>query len=101
MCYCKSCRVLHSSESFNLKTTIDNVKVTQGKTTVYPDKNTDSGKPINRNFCGTCGSCMFSDPECEPGTRFLKVGTLDDKDAKNIKLAGEIYVDDALKHQPR
>ncbi|BEJ12994.1 hypothetical protein CspHIS471_0301680 [Cutaneotrichosporon sp. HIS471] len=99
VCYCKSCRSLHTSESLNLKTEVDQVKVTKGTPKVYKDTHTDSGKTINRNFCGDCGSALFSDPDAMPGTRFLKVGTLADPSA--IKLAGEIYVDDALEHQAR
>ncbi|CAK9782643.1 hypothetical protein CC85DRAFT_300870 [Cutaneotrichosporon oleaginosum] len=99
VCYCKSCRSLHSSESLNLKTEVDKVKVTKGTPKVYKDSKTDSGKAINRNFCGDCGSALFSDPDAMPGVRFLKVGALDDASA--IKIVGEIYVDDALKFQVR
>ncbi|GMK57936.1 hypothetical protein CspeluHIS016_0407700 [Cutaneotrichosporon spelunceum] len=99
VCYCKTCRNLHSSESLNLKTTVDNVKVTKGTPKIYKDQKTDSGNAILRNFCGDCGSAVFSDPDAMPGTRFLKVGVLDDPSA--IKLVGEIYVDDALNFQVR
>lgn len=90
---------MHSSESLNLKTEVDKVKITKGTPKVYDDNKTDSGKGIKRNFCGNCGSALFSDPDGMPGVRFLKVGSLNDP--KGIKLAGEIYLEDALPHQPR
>lgn len=44
ICYCKSCRELHSSESLNLKTEVDKVKVTKGQPKIYRDTKTDSGE---------------------------------------------------------
>ncbi|KAL1412817.1 hypothetical protein Q8F55_000565 [Vanrija albida] len=99
VCYCTTCQHLGSSESYNLQTEQKLVRTTKGKPTSYEDHNTDSGKPITRYFCGTCGSTLWSDPASAPGVRFLKVGALDD--AKNVKLVAEIYVDTALPHASR
>jgi len=38
----------------------------------------DSGKPVHRRFCGTCGAPVRTDVEAMPGTVFVKAGTLDD-----------------------
>ncbi len=38
----------------------------------------DSGKPVNRWFCGTCGSGLYLDGDADPDSIFLKVGSLDD-----------------------
>lgn len=65
----------------------------------FPTPAYTSGNVINRNFCGDCGSALFSDPVAFPGVRFLKLGALDDP--KDIKLVAEIYVDDALSFQAR
>lgn len=59
--------------SLNLKTEVPKVRLTKGSTKIYDDNGTDSGKTIHRNFCGDCGSQLWSDPEAIPGVRFLKV----------------------------
>lgn len=48
----------------------------------------DSGKVIHRNFCGDCGSALFSVPDLFPGAVFVKVGCLDR--ASEIKPVAEI-----------
>lgn len=50
-----------------------------GTLTLYEDKG-ESGLPVWRRFCGTCGSPVTSDTPGaqEQGIIFLKAGTLDD-----------------------
>lgn len=38
----------------------------------------ESGQPIERQFCDTCGSPLFSKVAAAPGMVFIKTGTLDD-----------------------
>jgi len=38
----------------------------------------DSGKPVTRWFCPTCGSGIYLEGDADPGYIFLKVGSLDD-----------------------
>ena len=38
----------------------------------------DSGATVRRQFCGTCGSPVFTRVESPPGMMFIKAGTLDD-----------------------
>lgn len=72
-CHCTSCRKSSSTHSFNIRTTIDAVKVLKGEPKTYEDNATDSGKPALRSFCGNCGSSVWTDPTSRPGARVVKV----------------------------
>ena len=48
-----------------------------GEPRTYVDQG-DSGEKVRRQFCGTCGSALFSLPDALPGVVFIKAGTLDD-----------------------
>lgn len=39
----------------------------------YLDETTDSGKSIERQFCGNCGSALMSLPSSSPDKAFVKV----------------------------
>jgi len=96
MCHCRTCQIMNTASSYNMKSSQDAVKVTKGSPSVYDDDKADSGSIIHRYFCGKCATALFSDPESIPGVRFVKLGALDQ--AKDFKLAAEIYVDTALPH---
>jgi len=49
----------------------------EGELTTYNDTG-DSGATVRRQFCGTCGSPVFTRVETPPGMMFIKAGTLDD-----------------------
>ena len=51
----------------------------QGRLSVFEDRGT-SGQSVLRNFCGNCGSPIYSDAEQgrERGMIYVKAGTLDD-----------------------
>merc|ERR1711879_709001 len=95
-CHCRTCQKLHTSASYNAKSSVDKVKVTKGSPKSYRDDKADSGKVITRYFCGDCATALWSDPESIPGVRFVKLGALDD--AKDFKLVADIYVESALPH---
>ncbi len=38
----------------------------------------DSGNIVRRQFCPTCGTPVFSEPEIAPGIKVIKAATLDD-----------------------
>ncbi len=38
----------------------------------------ESGGGVERSFCGTCGSQLFSQVEVMPGVYFVKTGAMDD-----------------------
>ena len=50
----------------------------EGELTTYEDKDTLTGNPVLRQFCGTCGSPIFSVPADGKGMMIVKLGTLDD-----------------------
>lgn len=42
--------------------------------TIYEDKTTDSGTPLMRRFCKTCGSPVYTSSAAIPGSIFLRLG---------------------------
>ena len=93
-CHCTHCRrISGAGSSHNALVPTSAVTFTAGKTKVYKDT-ADSGNALFRNFCGDCGSSLFSQREKTPETTVLKVGTLDD--ASGLSLAMNIWTDSAL-----
>ena len=62
-------------------------------TTVYMDTG-DSGQPVYRHFCGSCGSPIFAKTILAPGMIVLKAGTLDS--TEDLKPQTEICTDHAV-----
>ena len=52
--------------------------LTAGTPKLYEDTDTASGNPVQRYFCGNCGSPIYSAISAQPDTIYLKTGTLDD-----------------------
>jgi hypothetical protein len=78
VCHCSHCQKQAGSAFSTIIGVPDaNVTVTQGATKSYIDHG-ESGKTVERQFCGTCGSPLFSLVEVMPGMTFIKTGTLDD-----------------------
>jgi len=61
---------------------------------VYMDKG-DSGQPVYRHFCGSCGSPILAKAALAPGKVVVKAGTLDSMEGLQPKT--EIYTDHAVK----
>ncbi len=77
ICHCINCQKQSGSTfSFNLIGQSDQISL-QGNVSTYEDKN-DSGDPVNRNFCGNCGSPIYSEILTQGNLIALKIGTLDD-----------------------
>ena len=77
ICHCINCQKQSGSTfSFNLIGQSDHISL-QGNVSTYEDKN-DSGDPVNRNFCGNCGSPIYSEILTQGNLIALKIGTLDD-----------------------
>ncbi len=49
-----------------------------GDLATWTDRDTESGKPVDRQFCGTCGSPIRSVIVSAPGIYAVKAGTLDE-----------------------
>ena len=75
-CHCNTCKKAsgagHVSALFVPK---DSFKIT-GETTKYTSIG-DSGSPITRHFCPTCGSRLYGEPERAGNVVGIMVGTLD------------------------
>lgn len=78
VCHCSHCQK-QAGSAFSTIIGVPEaaVTVTQGAPTSYIDHG-ESGQPVERQFCGTCGSPMFSKVAVAPGMIFVKTGTLDD-----------------------
>lgn len=77
VCHCKNCqKQAGSAYSIIAGVPADALTIT-GTPATYMDKG-DSGSAVTRQFCGTCGSPLFSLVESAPGLVFVKAGTLDD-----------------------
>lgn len=92
LCHCTNCQKqsggAYSLNLVMLKGSLD----IRGEMTTYVDTG-DSGKPLDRNFCGRCGSAITSEPSAMANITVLKAGTLDD--ASWVRPAMEIYCDSA------
>ena len=77
LCHCINCQKQSGSTfSFNIIGQSDQISL-QGNVSTYVDEN-DSGDPVNRNFCGNCGSPIYSEILTQGSLIALKIGTLDD-----------------------
>jgi len=79
VCHCKNCQRQAGSAFSTLAGVPSNeFHLTRGELKCYQDRDTDSGNPVGRYFCGDCGSPIYSALPGQPDTLFLKSGTLDD-----------------------
>jgi hypothetical protein len=94
ICHCTHCqRQSGSILSFNV--VVSEADYDQrGETMVYADKG-DSGQPLYRHFCGTCGSPVFTKTAMAPGKVVVRAGTLDSMEG--LQPTSEIYTDHAVK----
>lgn len=80
VCHCRNCQK-QAGSAFSIIIGVPEVALTiEGATTDYQDSG-ESGNPVLRQFCGTCGSPLFSRVASVPGLIFVKAGTLDDIDS--------------------
>ncbi len=80
VCHCEHCkRATGSGFSLNVGVPRDSLTITGDTLTTFTDTaTTGSGTPLNRHFCGTCGSPIFADGQAFGPLAFIKAGTLDD-----------------------
>ncbi|CAF3764243.1 unnamed protein product [Rotaria sp. Silwood1] len=77
VCRCKNCRQSSGSlGSINIIVPESAVKIT-GQPKLYRDSNTTSGAPLQRAFCGNCGSPIYSASPNMPGIQAVKLGLFD------------------------
>ncbi|MGJ3628407.1 GFA family protein [Sphingomonas sp. MMS24-JH45] len=79
-CHCTRCRRQSGSSNWvNLVVPLETMTVA-GDLTLYEDRDTTSGSPVYREFCGTCGSPIRSRLAANPAITAVKAGTLDAPD---------------------
>ncbi len=78
VCHCVDCQKQSGSAlSIVVALPEDQISFT-GELKLFVTSGEESGKKINRYFCPSCGSPLYSAPDVMPGSIFLKAGTLDD-----------------------
>lgn len=90
-CHCTHCRK-QSGTAFSVVIAVpaETVTITGNTLKSYTDMGS-SGFPMERKFCGNCGSPILSEPLDTSGLYFIKAGTLDD--SSWIKPSAEIWCD--------
>ena len=78
ICHCKNCQRQAGSAYSTLAAVPAAELCITGTPKLYEDTDTTSGNPVQRFFCGNCGSPIYSALPAQPDTVFLKTGTLDD-----------------------
>lgn len=76
-CHCTNCQKQAGSALSVIIGVPEDAVTHDGMLTTYNDTG-DSGALVRRQFCGTCGSPVFTRVESPPGMLFIKAGTLDD-----------------------
>ena len=94
ICHCTHCQ-RQSGSPFSFNLVIAEADYEQsGKTMIYMDQG-DSGHPVYRHFCGSCGSPIFAKTALIAGKVIVKAGTLDSMEG--LQPIAEIYTDHAVK----
>ncbi|MBN8848644.1 MULTISPECIES: GFA family protein [unclassified Sphingomonas] len=77
-CHCVNCRK-QSGAAYSVNLVMPARAVTIiGELARYEDRGNESGQAVLREFCGTCGSPIRSQPMATPKIVAIKAGTLDD-----------------------
>ena len=77
VCHCTHCQKQSGSAFSTIIGVPESALEVRGTPTSYADSG-ESGKSVERIFCGTCGSPLISKVEVAPGMAWIKAGTLDD-----------------------
>ena len=78
ICQCRQCRK-EGGGAFSVHVAVPRASLKiEGRTLKTFRDLGESGAPVQRLFCGTCGSPIVSYSEGLPGVAFIKAGTLDD-----------------------
>lgn len=78
VCHCGNCR-RQSGSAFSVNVVVRADAMTlSGDLTSWEDRDTESGAPVLREFCATCGSPIRSLSLASPKVAIVKAGTADD-----------------------
>lgn len=77
ICHCRNCQ-RQTGSAFSIVTGYPAAAYSQtGESSIFVDRGA-SGRPVERHFCGRCGSALLSRIEPLPELVLIKSGTLDD-----------------------
>lgn len=97
VCHCTHCQ-RQSGAAFSTNLVVPETAYSQtGETTTFLDSG-DSGHPVERRFCGRCGSPILSKIAAMPAFVMVKAGTLDEPLATAPGM--ELYTDHAFAWVP-
>jgi hypothetical protein len=88
VCHCTHCQKQSGSAFSTIMGVPDACVEVTGTPAAYRDRG-ESGRVVERLFCGACGSPLFTKAEGSPGLLWVKVGTLDD--SASFKPAAHIW----------
>lgn len=92
ICHCRDCQKF-SGSPFAVVVAVRKPELSvSGETSTYT-KDGDSGQPIHRRFCPTCGASLMDEADALPGVVMLSAGSLDD--AAWVQPRVQIYCDSA------
>lgn len=77
VCHCKHCQ-RQSGSAFSIVAVIARKVLTLNGTPKTYNDTSECGNSLERQFCGECGSALFSISPASPNTTIVKAGTLDD-----------------------
>ncbi|WP_324828510.1 GFA family protein [Qipengyuania zhejiangensis] len=80
VCHCSHCQKQSGSAFSTIIGVPETAFTMDGAPVTYRDEG-ESGKAVERIFCGSCGSPLISKVEVAPGMVWVKAGTLDDTSA--------------------
>ncbi len=84
-CHCLNCQKSSGTGgTVNAVVPTGSFKIVKGSVKRYHDAATQSGRTLSRNFCGDCGSPVYSQRNPDPGFVVVRAGTLDDSTGMKI-----------------
>jgi Uncharacterized conserved protein len=93
ICHCTHCQRQSGSAFSVVAAVLKEGFSQQGEGKLYMDKG-ESGNPVERHFCGDCGSPLYSLSDTLPEMVLIKAGTLDDSSTLNPQI--EVYCASAM-----
>ena len=92
-CHCTHCQKSSGAGgSVNAVLPSSTFSITKGAPRRYADK-ADSGRTLNRFFCGDCGSPIYSQREISPDRLVVRAGSFDD--SSTMKIVANIWTKSA------
>jgi hypothetical protein len=86
LCHCKNCcRAGGSLGSINIIVPESDVQI-KGQPTIYQDSDMDSGAPIQRAFCGNCGTQIYTASPNISGVKIVRLGLFDEIPKPSLEL---------------